>query len=948
MKRLFLLDAFALIYRAYYAFISNPRRTSKGLDTGAIYGFMNTLLELIQKEKPTHIGVAFDTAAPTFRHESYDEYKANRDAQPEAISMAIPYVKRLLEAMRIPVLEQDGYEADDIIGTLARYAASKGFVVYMVTSDKDYCQLVDDNIFLYKPSTKTKPTEVMGKEEVKRRFGIEQPLQVIDILALQGDSSDNVPGIPGIGEKTAQKLIAEYSSIEQLIDQAHRLPKRLAVLISQYAQQALLCKQLVTIRTDVPLIIDLQALRYEPFDAEALIPLLDELEFRSIKARLLEHNTLKKPAVVEQAQAQQVALNQLALFVGAASANTSSPEQEHGHEVMPASQKDNPTPHKNISNTWHNYHLIDQDHLLQLLIEQLMQLPAFCFDTETTALDVLNARLVGIAFAWYPHEAYYVPLPDEPEATRAILRQFKPVFEKEGSLKIAQNLKYDMAILRNYGIGLAPPYYDTMLAAYLLNPDEKHGMSYLARKYLHYEPIHIETLIGKRGRLQTSMSEVAVERVKEYAAEDADITWQLYEKLRIALAQMPRLQVLFDEIEIPLVAVLEDMERTGVRIDTNALAELSQQLAEGIGQLEKVIYELAGETFNIASPKQLGEILFEKLKLDKKPKKTATGQYATSEEVLQKLVDKHPIVQHILDIRELQKLKSTYVDPLPMLIDQSGRLHTSFNQAVTATGRLSSTNPNLQNIPIRTERGQEIRKAFIPSQQEGYIVSADYSQIELRLMAHLSQDEGMLQAFAEGRDIHAFTAARIFHVAVEEVTAAMRRAAKTANFGILYGVSAFGLAERLHISRSEAKKLIDEYFRQFPAVRAYQEQVIQQARAQGYVETIFGRRRYLPGIDSRNQTVRGHAERNAINTPLQGSAADIIKRAMITIHSWMQQQQLRSKMILQVHDELLFDADADEVDLILEHVPRLMSQAASLSVPLVVEANKGKNWLEAH
>jgi len=936
MKKLFLLDALALIYRAYYAFINNPRRNSKGLDTSAIYGFTNTLLEVLQKEKPTHIGVAFDTAAPTFRHDTYEEYKAHRQEQPEGISVAIPYIKKILQAMHIPILEMDGYEADDIIGTLAKRAEKEGFDVYMMTSDKDYCQLVSEHIFLYKPATKTKPTEVMGVPEVLKKFKIKDVKQVIDVLALQGDSSDNIPGIPGVGEKTAQKLIMQYGSVENLIAHADELPPHLRDKVKEHAQQALLCKELVTIYTEVPIDIDLESLHYDPFNAEELLPLLDELEFRSIKNRLLEHKAFKKPEVVKQAQKQAVDNVQLGLFV--------SEQQE---EVSNGAGDSMPSM-RNIYTTRHFYHLVDTPELVQLLADKLLQLKAFCFDTETTHIDALQAELVGMSFAWQPHEAYYLPLPEDRNEAMRSLELLRPVFEAPGITKVAQNLKYDLAVLANYGMEVKPPFYDTMLAAYLLDPDEKHGMNFLAKKFLAYEPVSIESLIGKKGKNQGSMREVALHEIKEYAAEDADITWQLYAVLQQKLKAYPRLQQVLENIELPLVPVLEDMERCGIKIDVEVLQELSSLLGKEIATLEQQIYELAGESFNIASPKQLGEILFDKLKLDKKPKKTPSGQYATGEEILAKLVDKHPIVPLILDIRELQKLKSTYVDPLPAMVDAQAKLHTSFNQAVAATGRLSSTNPNLQNIPIRTERGQEIRKAFIPSFENGYIVSADYSQIELRLMAHLSNDPTMKQAFAEGKDIHAITAAKIFHVSIDEVTPSMRRAAKTANFGILYGVSAFGLAERLRISRTEAKKLIEEYFAQFPAVRQYQEDIIHKAREQGYVETIFGRRRYLRGIDSRNQTVRGHAERNAINTPLQGSAADIIKLAMVRVYDWLRREGLRSKMVLQVHDELLFDVHPAELDRLMAEVPLLMSRVVELSVPLKVDIGKGCNWLEAH
>jgi DNA polymerase-1 len=932
MNKLFLVDALAIIYRAHYAFINNPRRTSQGMDTSAVFGFMNALWEIIKKEKPTHLGVAFDTSAPTFRHEQYEAYKANRQEQPEAITTAMPYIYRLVEALNIPILVKPGYEADDIIGTLAKKAEQEGFEVYMMTSDKDYCQLLSERIFMFRPATKFAPNEIWGVAEALEKFKIKRIEQVTDILGLQGDAVDNIPGIPGVGEKTAQKLIEEYESVENLIAHAEQLSGKLKENVLQYGQQAILCKQLATIDTQVPIAFEEEALRYVPFDREKLSVLFDELEFHTLKKRIIGEDAEKK--AVRKAATKQEA--QLGLF-GAA-------EEEAEEQATPEVST-----LRNIHNTLHQYHIIDSPEKRQILLQLLGQQEAFCFDTETTSLEALEAEIVGLALAYYPQEAYYIPFPAEREAALLLWEELKPLFANEKIAKIGQNLKYDLTILANYGVEVKGALFDTMLAHYLLQPDGRHNMDFLAEQYLHYSPLSIETLIGKKGKHQGSMRDVPLADIAEYAAEDADVTFQLQKQFAPMLHKEDKLKKIFEEVEMPLVEVLATMERNGVAIDEAALAESSKAFEADIAVLEEKIYTLAGTTFNIASPKQLGEVLFDKLKLVKDAKKTKTGQYATGEEVLSKLAGEHEIVRHILEIRELQKLKSTYIDALPALLSPIDRkIHTSYNQAVTATGRLSSTNPNLQNIPIKTAKGREIRRAFIPSSPGNVIVSADYSQIELRLMAAFSGDETMLEAFEKGHDIHATTAAKIYKVAVEEVQPDMRRMAKTANFSILYGSSAFNLSAQLGMSVSAAKELIDVYYKEFGAVKKYKEEMIQRARTQEYVETYLGRRRYLREINERNQVMRGHAERNAVNTPIQGTAADMIKIAMIRIHRWLKEEKLQSKMILQVHDELVFDAPQSEVEILKKHIPTLMKQALPLPVRMEVEVGVGQNWLEAH
>ncbi len=933
-KKLFLLDAMALIYRAHFAFSKNPRINSKGLNTGAILGFTNTLLEVLNREKPTHIAVAFDTSAPTFRHEIFPEYKAQREESPEDIRAAIPIVKEEVRAFNIPAIEMDGYEADDIIGTLAKKAAAKGFKVYMMTPDKDFAQLVEDNIILYKPAYMGNAVDVLGVPEVLKKFDIERTDQVRDILGLQGDASDNIPGIPGVGQKTAVKLLKQYGSLEALLEHADELKGKQRENVIKYREQALLSKRLATIITDVPVEFDEEKFAYRGFDEAKLKELFDNLEFRNLGKRIFGGEDRAAPAP-ESAQ--------LSLF-GAAKVS----EKGKNGEMEEESEEAAPPVQKDIFGTIHDYHRVDTPELIRELTGYLALQEEFCFDTETTNLNAREAELVGIAFAYVPGEAYYVPVPEERKKADKILKLLKPVLEDRKIRKIGQNIKYDILVLKNYGIEVAGDLFDTMLAHYLFEPDKRHNMDVLAETYLNYKPVSIETLIGKKGIKQGNMRDVDIEKVVAYAAEDADITLQLKQKFDPIIKEK-ELEKLYHEVEIPLIRVLAAMEYEGVKVDEKTLKQLSEEMGVQGEAMEKEIYRLAGVKFNISSPKQLGEVLFEKLRLTDNPKKTRTGQYATGEEILTALAKKHEIARKILDYREIQKLKSTYVDTLPELISpKDGRIHTSYNQAVAATGRLSSTNPNLQNIPVRTEKGREIRKAFI-ARDKGYILlSADYSQIELRIMASFSGDESMIEAFRQGRDIHAATAAKIFKVPLDKVDEDMRRKAKTANFGIIYGISAFGLSQRLDIPRREAGEIIDAYFNEFPAVKRYMDDVIKKAREQEYVETILGRRRYLRDINSRNQTMRSYAERNAVNAPIQGSAADIIKVAMIRIHNWMQKEKLKSKMILQVHDELVFDVYKKEKELLGKKVPEFMKTAIELKVPMEVGIGFGDNWLEAH
>lgn len=934
--KLFLLDAMALIYRAHFAFSKNPRINSKGLNTGVMLGFTNTLLEVLEKEKPSHIAVAFDTKAPTFRHVQYEPYKANRQEQPEDITVSIPWVKEIVKAFRIPVLEMDGFEADDIIGTIAKKAEKDQFTVYMMTPDKDYGQIVDEHIFLYKPAFMGNGVDVLGPKQVCEKWDIEHVDQVRDILGLMGDAVDNIPGIPGIGEKTAVKLLKEFGTVEGLIANVDKLKGKQKENVENFAQQGLLSKELATINIDVPVEFNELDLRYDGFDEEKLRAIFSELEFRTLASRIFKDAAGKKVTLSTPTQ--------MDLF-GAVPASTRVPEEEIAEEeIIVSAPAILDTIHTNI----HNYHKIKGKEAVQELVDYLILQKEVCFDTETTDLDAMKAELVGLSFAYLEGEAYYVPVTSVRSETLEILDLLRPVLESESIVKIGQNLKYDMLVLKNYGIEIKGTLYDTMLAHYLIEPEGKHGMDWLAQQYLNYRPVSITELIGKKGKGQGNMRDVDEDEVTAYAAEDADITLRLKEKLD-PIIHANGLSKLFDKVENPLIRVLTDMEFEGVRIEIGSLAELSITLEGESREIEKRVYELAGVRFNLASPKQLGDVLFEKLKLDPKAKKTKTGQYATGEEILSKLADEHEIAQAILDHRQMVKLKSTYVDALPTMINfKTGRIHTTYNQFVAATGRLSSINPNLQNIPIRTSRGREIRKAFVPRDENYVLLSADYSQIELRLMAEFSKDESMLEAFRMGRDIHATTAAKIFKVPLEEVTSDMRRKAKTANFGIIYGISAFGLAQRLSIPRSEAKEIIEAYFSEFPAVKEYMDGAIEKARKYEYVETILGRRRYLRDINSRNMTMRGFAERNAINAPLQGSAADLIKVAMIHVHQWLQKENLKSKMILQVHDELVFDAHKDEVELLKKHIPELMSNAIKLDVPIEVEVGVGTDWLQAH
>ncbi len=930
-KKLFLLDAMALIYRAHFAFSKNPRINTKGLNTGIMLGFTNTLLEVLEKEKPTHIAVVFDTKAPTFRHEQFEAYKANRQEQPEDIEIGIPWVKRIVEAFNIPVLELDGFEADDIIGTLAKKAERTSFVVYMMTPDKDYGQLVDEHIYLYKPAFMGNAVDIMGPKEVCAKWDIENVDQVRDILGLMGDAVDNIPGIPGIGQKTAVKLLKTYGSVEELLQHTDDLKGKQKENVENFAQQGLLSKELATIKVDVPVDFDEKSLTYDGPDEEKLKALFAELEFRTLTQRVFKEK-MKKP--------EMKVSEQLGLFTGV----VENEEDDIPEEApIPA-----PVLNDSILTTAHDYHKVDGEKDIKELITFLERQDEFCFDTETTALNPNEAELVGLSFSYVPGEAFYIPFPADQEKAKEKLELFRGIFEDENITKIGQNVKYDLLVLKNYGMQVRGKLYDTMLAHYLIEPEGKHSMDWLAQQYLNYKPVSIESLIGKKGKNQGNMRDVDVDEVVAYAAEDADITLKLKQKLD-PLVKENGVEKLLLEVENPLIQVLTEMEFEGVRIDTESLAEMSQELEKESLEIEKRVYELAGQEFNLSSPKQLGEILFVKLDLDPKAKKTKTGQFATGEEVLSKMAGEHEIARVILEYRQIVKLKSTYVDALPTMINpKTGRVHTTYNQFVAATGRLSSINPNLQNIPIRTERGREIRKAFVPRDENHVLFAADYSQIELRIMAAFSKDESMIEAFKNGRDIHATTAAKIFQVPLDEVTSDMRRKAKTANFGIIYGISAFGLSQRLNISRTEAKEIIDAYFKEFPAVKAYMDNCIDKAKKDEYVETILGRRRYLRDINSRNQTMRGFAERNAINAPIQGSAADMIKIAMINVHQWMKKENLKSKMILQVHDELVFDAVKEEVELLQKEIPRLMSSAVQLEVPVVVETGTGNDWLEAH
>ena len=922
MEKLFLLDAYALIYRAYYAFIKNPRINSKGLNTSAILGFVNTLEEVLRKENPTHIGIAFDPAGPTFRHEAYQAYKAQREETPEAIRQSVPIIKDIIRAYNIPILEVQGYEADDVIGTLATEAGKKGIPTYMMTPDKDYGQLVGDCVFMYRPKYGDKDFEVMGVNEVKAKFDIESPLQVIDMLGLMGDTADNIPGCPGVGEKTAQKLIAQFGSIENLLAHTDELKGALKKKVEENKEQITFSKFLATIKTDVPITLDMEALKREAPNEEELRRLFEMLEFRTLIDRVLK--TEQKTPSSPSAQPDLFGL--------------------FAQEDTGDAKNSNLT---RLESLTYDYQLVDNQEKMEILAKKLLAQNFFSLDTETTGVDPITAELVGMSFSFAENQAFYVPVPANREEALKIVNIFEPAFENPHSLKIGQNIKYDLNVLAHYGVTLQGKMFDTMIAHYVLQPELRHGMDYLAEVYLHYETIKIEELIGPKGKKQGNMRDLPPADVYKYACEDADVTLKLKHVLEKELVENG-VEKLFEEIEMPLMPVLAYMERNGVRIDPEALKETSRHFTARMNQIEQEVYQLAGMEFNIASPKQVGEVLFDRLKIVEKAKKTKTGQYVTSEEVLESLKGKHEIVGKILEHRGLKKLLGTYIDALPQLINPAtGRIHTSFNQTVTATGRLSSSNPNLQNIPIRNEDGKEIRKAFIPDEGCEFF-SADYSQIELRIMAHLSEDPHMIEAFQKGQDIHAATAAKIYKVKLEDVTREQRSKAKTANFGIIYGISVFGLAERLNVDRKEAKELIDGYFENYPKVKAYMDESIRQAREKGYIETIFKRKRYLPDINSKNAVVRGYAERNAINAPIQGSAADIIKVAMIRIYRRFQEEGIRSKMILQVHDELNFSVLPEEKEKVQQIVISEMEAAYKMKAPLRADYGWGQNWLEAH
>ena len=936
VDKLFLLDAYALIYRAYYAFIKAPRINSKGFNTSAVLGFVNTLEEVLRKEQPSHIGVAFDPAGPTFRHEAYEQYKAQREETPETIRLSVPIIKDIIRAYRIPILEVPGYEADDVIGTLATEAGRRGIDTYMMTPDKDYGQLVGGTVRMYRPKH-TGGFEVMGPEEVMAKFGISSTAQVIDMLGLMGDTADNIPGCPGVGEKTAQKLIAQFGSIENLLENTDQLKGALRKKVEENREQIRFSKFLATIKTDVPIALDLPALVREQPDEGELRRLFGELEFRTLADRVLGKSSPTPPAADPYAgtlfaQPAPQAPAQGDLFAENPANGTASAENR---------------PLQSLQDLDVDYQLADTEEKRQEMLRKLLTAETLAIDTETTSTEPMQADLVGMSFCPAPGKAWYVPVPTDRAEAGRIVQSLRPLYENPQTLKVGQNIKYDMIVLQNYGVQVRGPLFDTMLAHYVLQPELRHNMDYLAEIYLNYRTIHIEELLGHKGRGQKTMADLPPADVYRYACEDADITLRLRDVLDKELKQAGA-EALLRDVEMPLVPVLVNLESNGVRIDTEALRQTSAHFTNRLRDIEQDIYRLAGEVFNIASPRQVGEVLFDRLKIDAKPKKTKTGQYVTSEEVLESLRGRHEIVGKILEHRGLKKLLGTYVDALPQLINpRTGRIHTSFNQAVTATGRLSSSNPNLQNIPVRDDNGKEIRKAFIPDDGCTFF-SADYSQIELRIMAHLSQDPNMIEAFAEGHDIHAATAAKIYHVPLDRVTPDMRRKAKTANFGIIYGISVFGLAERMGVSRQEAKELIDGYFATYPQVKAYMDHSIEVARQQGFVETIFHRKRFLPDISSRNATVRGYAERNAINAPIQGSAADIIKVAMARIYRRFQAEGIKAKMLLQVHDELNFSVPQDERERVQRIVIEEMEQAYPLRVPLKADCGWGTNWLEAH
>lgn len=938
-KKLFLLDAYALIFRGYYAFIKNPRINSKGMDTSAIMGFMNSLLDVIKREKPNHLAVAFDKGGSAERSGLFPEYKQNRDATPEAIRIAVPYIHEILKAMHIPVIEMEGYEADDLIGTLSVQAEKAGYTTYMVTPDKDFAQLVTNNIFVYRPAANGNGVEIWDVEKVKEKFDVDDPKKVTDFLGMMGDAIDNIPGLPGVGDKTARKFLKEYGSLENLLANTDKLQGKMKEKIEENAELGLLSKKLATIITDCPVEFHEKDFELNSPDVDKITTIFQELEFRRLLEnvhQIFSQNKSYTPPAGQEPEVQPVAnypSRQLDFF--------SDP-------VEPQSETDYDPNLRSIDAHDHLYQSVETITAHRLLVSKLLKQQAVCFDTETTSLNSLTATLVGIAFSYEKGKGYYAVMPEDQAATQQILEIYRPFFENEGIVKVGQNLKYDIKVLDKYAIRVKGSVFDTMIAHYLLNPDMRHNMDILAETYLNYQPIPIENLIGKKGKNQGTMREVPLDLQTEYAVEDADITWQLYTIFSEQLKK-DKLTRLYEDIEAPLIKVLADMEIEGIRMDEDVLSGLSVALTEDIKSLEKKIYGQAKTEFNLASPKQLGTVLFEELKLVDKPTKTKTGQYGTGEEILSKLAFKHPIVAEILEWRGLIKLKNTYVDSLPNEVNKkTGRIHTTYSQAVASTGRLSSNNPNLQNIPIRTERGKEIRKAFVPRNSDYLLLSADYSQIELRLIAELSGDEELKTAFLRGEDIHRSTASKVFNVPLELVSREQRSYAKTVNFGIIYGVSAFGLSQQTDLSQKESKELIDTYFRTYPGLKNYIQSQIDFARRTGYVETILGRRRYLKNINSANAVVRAGDERNAVNAPIQGSAADIIKIAMIRIHEQLEKEKLHSKMILQVHDELVFDVLKEEMDFVMPLVKQAMENAYPLSIPLIVDAGAGENWLEAH
>ena len=940
-KKLFLLDAFALIFRGYYAFIKNPRINSKGMDTSAIFGFMNSLLDVIKREKPDYLAVCFDKGGSVSRKELFEDYKANRNETPEAIKIAVPYIQQILEAMQIPVIEKAGFEADDIIGTLAKQAEKEGFQTFMVTPDKDFAQLVSENIFMYRPARMGNAIEIWGIPEVQARFEIERPEQVIDYLGMMGDAVDNIPGLPGVGDKTAKKFLKEYGSMEVLLENTHQLKGKMKERIEANKELGMLSKELAKIILDVPVTFEADSYKLTDPNIQEVQPLFDELEFRRMQETI--QRIFNSSGVVAVPKEKNIVVSptpianngQMDLFAPAGAGIISPTE-----DTIQSKQT--------LVNTPHAYQCIDTPLAFSLLMEKLMKQKSVCFDTETTSINALQAELVGIAFSWGNHKGYYLPFPDDQKDAQKIIEQIRPFFEQEGIEKVGHNLKYDLKVLSNYNLSVKGPLYDTLIAHYLINPDRRHGMDILAASYLNYEPQPITDLIGKKGKNQGKMRDVSLKDQTQYAAEDADIIWQLKQYFEKELDAADN-QKLFQTVELPLVPVLTAMEKEGINLNVSFLNEFAKTLEIDSARLQKEIFEQAGEEFNLASPKQLGLVLFDKLKLVEKPKKTKTGQYSTAEDVLSSLAKNHSIIADILNWRSIQKLLSTYVIALPDEINpKTGRVHTVYNQAVAATGRLSSNAPNLQNIPIRTERGQQVRKAFIPRDENHVLLAADYSQIELRIIAALSKDPSMVAAFQNNEDIHATTAAKVFGVPLEEVTRTQRSNAKTVNFGIIYGVSAFGLSQQTDLSRSESKELIDTYYESYPKLKAYMNSQIDFARDNGYVATVLGRRRYLKDILSQNTIVRGAAERNAVNAPIQGSAADIIKIAMINIHKRLETGDWKAKMLLQVHDELVFDVPRTEVESLSAMVKEEMENAFVMDVPLVVDLGIGENWLEAH